>query len=131
MGDTKSERRLAENEVIFRQINQQVHSGFEKTNRIAREDRQPEYITNPKENDAPLHFYCECADEKCAGRVLINLYEYNKIHEQNNRFVIMPGHEVASIEKVIVRNDNYEVVQKNVEPPKSANTLHPSSLHNA
>lgn len=130
MEETHSERRLAENEVIFRQINEQVHKGFEETNRLAREDGQPEYITEPDENDAPLQFYCECADEKCAGRVIINLHTYNEIHKQNNRFVILPGHEVASVEDVVTKNDKYEVVQKKVEPPESSDTLHPSSLHN-
>jgi hypothetical protein len=129
MPETPSERRLAENEVLFRQLNEQVHHGFEETNRLAREDGQPEYIVDPQA-DIPLHFYCECADEKCTERIVMALPTYTAIHQYDNRFVIVPGHEVASVEKVILRRPEYLVVQKYVKPPKVARKLHPTSLRN-
>lgn len=131
MQETPSERRLAENEVIFRKLNEQVHSGYEETNRLAREDNQPEFIVSHQRDDRPLHFYCECSDEKCAKRIRMNVHEYQRIHESRDRFIIVAGHDVAHIEKIIEKNDDYWVVQKNTVPPETAEVLHPTPLHNA
>ncbi|HSW85472.1 MAG TPA: hypothetical protein VLF79_02570 [Candidatus Saccharimonadales bacterium] len=130
MKETTSERRLAENEVIFRQLNQQVYDLIEETNKFARDDHQPEYLIQPKSDDEPIKFLCECADEKCSERVIINMRDYEDIHKQNNRFVIIPGHQVALLERVILVQPYYMVVEKNVEPPKTATKLNPTSLHN-
>jgi hypothetical protein len=131
MEETPSERRLAENEVLFRQLNEQIHKGYEETNQLALEDNQPEFLVRQKSNDAPKHFFCECADEKCGERVLINVNEYNEIHRHRDRFVILPGHELESIEEVLVKKPGYYVVRKYAVPPSSSGKLNPTPLHNA
>jgi hypothetical protein len=128
--DTSSERRLAENEVMFRQLNQQIHEGYEETNRLAVEDNQPEFLVNPAHLDTPILFFCECADEKCVERVRLNVHDYDQIHRVPNNFVIVPGHEVASIEEVVSETPDYVVVRKRRTPPAKATRLHPTSLDN-
>jgi hypothetical protein len=126
--ETRSERRLAENEVLFRSLNQQVTSGFEETTKLAVEENQPEYTVHPIIDDEPLSFYCECADEKCTKRVKLNLHDYNEVHKDSKSFVIALGHEVTSVEDVILQKPGYVVVRKRVKPPK-AGKLHPTSLN--
>lgn len=131
MNSTPSEQRLAENEAIFRKLNEQVIAGVEQTNRLAREDNQPEFSVTSKSDDAPLQFFCECADENCTGRVSMNLLEYRKIHKNRKRFVILPGHEVTSVEKVVFEKPTYTVVEKGETPPENPKTLNPTSVRKA
>ena len=131
MSETPSERRLAENEVIFRQLNEQLQKGFDEMNKLAEEDNQPEYLISHGSQDRPLHFHCECADNKCAERVLVNFHEYNEIHKRRDHFVVIPGHEVEGIERVIRRESEYNVVEKLSPPPDTADRLNPTTLDNA
>ena len=131
MSETSSEHRLAENEAIFRQINEQVQAGYDETNRLAEEDHQPEFKISPVNNTTPLQFYCECADENCAKRVTISPRDYHQIHKNRSHFIVVPGHEVRSVEKVILETPDYTVVEKNVHPPEDPEAMHPTSVDNA
>lgn len=126
-----SERRLAENEVVFRQLNEQVQKGIEETNQLAVEANQPEYIITYGFDDPPLHFYCECSDENCTKRILINLQEYNEIHKNRNHFTVFPGHEVLRIERLVREEPDFNVVEKIIEPPKSVGELQPTDVDNS
>src|ERR1044071_9286048 len=103
-----SERRLVENEVVFRQLNEQVQKGIDENNRLAKEAGQNEFVIEYKD-DVPLHFYCECSDENCTKRVILTYREYNKIHERRDYFIIAPGHQVVRVEKVIRKESNYYI----------------------
>lgn len=126
MPDTTNERHLVENEVFFRGLNKRAISYVKELNEIASDDNK-EYL---RYDDDPLHFYCECADENCKQRILIKPSRVKKIHATNNRFVVLPGHEVNSIEKVVKRTKKYYEVQKNMTPPKSADTLYKTGVDN-
>jgi hypothetical protein len=131
MQETPSYRRLAENEVVFRQFNEKIQDGYNKTNKLALEDGQEEFIVQHSQDDSPLQFMCECADEKCTMRIVINVYEYKKIHKRRKRFIVLPGHEVDFIEKVVARKPKYIVVEKWIHTPETANKLYPTTLHKA
>jgi transcription initiation factor TFIID subunit TAF12 len=130
MPDTPSERRLAENEAIFRQLNEQVNAGFDETNKLAQEDNQPEFVVTPHHDDSPIQFFCECADENCTDRITVTLIKYQEIHKNRNDFMVVPGHEVTSVEKILLEQPDYSVVEKNAEPPENPETLHPTSIDN-
>jgi hypothetical protein len=112
MKGTPSERRLAENEVIFRQLNERAHNGLIKINELAHEDKQPEFIVD---DDTPLYFYCECSSLSCIERVTITFREYGRIHQNGRDFVVVPGHEAATIERVIKKYSGYNVVRKSAD----------------
>ncbi len=132
MSDTPSERRLAENEVIFRQLNETLLQNIDETNRIAIEDKQPEYLIDFTSSDELLHFFCECSDEKCKKRVELSLPDYKKIHVERDCFTVIPGHEIKSIEHLILdKYPRYYVVKKKHLPPKNAQSFNPTSLNNA
>ncbi|HYH75607.1 MAG TPA: hypothetical protein VD735_06660 [Candidatus Saccharimonadales bacterium] len=127
MAEKASERRLAENEVVFRKYNEQVQEGFDVLNRTALEEGEPLYEYG---QDAPLHFYCECSDENCRTRLLLSLHTYNQTHTKKDTFVIVCGHEVPDVERVIETQPTYCVIQKYKEPPASAEALQPTDVHN-
>jgi hypothetical protein len=125
MVDTPSERRLAENEVIFRKLNEKFKNGVIATNRLADEDNQPEFRI-----DDPLAFYCECADEQCAAKISADVSEYEKIHASRDQFIVLPGHEVLSVENVVSKRPRYLVVKKKTRPPENSDTLKPTAVSN-
>jgi hypothetical protein len=121
MSETLSERRMAENEVVFRGYNEQVQKGFDKLKQLAKEDGQEKLLHT---DDISLQFYCECSDENCRKRVKLPPNRYNEIHERRDHFVIIPGHEMKSIEHVIARQKDFWIVEKFVTPPETVVGLH-------
>jgi hypothetical protein len=109
--------RKAQNEVIFRQHNEHIERLREQHHAIAREDGQPAFM---HEDDEPLHFYCECADENCRERVSMRPNLYKKIHKHRDRFVLIPGHEDKRIEHIVEHKPEFYVVEKYVFPPQAA-----------
>jgi hypothetical protein len=57
-------------------------------------------------------FVCECADPGCAHRLTAELEDYEEVRAEPTRFLIAPGHEVASIARVVDRGEAYTVVEK-------------------
>lgn len=127
MNNSKSERRLTENEAIFREQNERVQKGLDELEALARETGQMEHVSAP---DGKLSFYCECADENCTKRVHLTLQEYRKVHQNRKCFSIVPGHENLSIERVVERESRYYVVQKAQTPPESPEDLNPTNGSN-
>jgi hypothetical protein len=116
-----SERRQIENEMIFRRANEQVGDNLDEIDANHIEDDNPELIRN---DDLLLHFKCECSDEDCDTRIPIKLSVYQTIHENRDAFIIKLKHQVEEIEKVIVIENDYSVVEKNnstAEPGKLLN----------
>ena len=123
MKQKPSERRLAENEVVFRQLNEQIEKSIDEVNQMAAEAGQPEYMIKHGPGDPPLHFYCECSDIDCVERVQLNLHEYNQIHEKRDRFVVLHGHETEEVERVIKIEPKYLVVKKHIKPPETVGAI--------
>ncbi len=94
--DDLTKSRLAHNEAVFRSINEQV---------LALEERF---------GSRDGGFLCECADPACAENVFLRLDEFERIHEDQRRFFVVPGHERLEIETVLERHTDYLVVRKNV-----------------
>jgi hypothetical protein len=113
MNGDLSERRLIENELIFRELNQKVVDGLAELKELAIAHDQASLAPNTTEQ---LHFYCECSNIDCHERVLISPAEYEKIHEDTRRFVIAKGHQIPEIEKILNSTPEYDIVEKNREP---------------
>jgi hypothetical protein len=97
--DEVTKLRLAQNEAIFRAINEQV-LGLEE-----------------KFGSRDGGFTCECADASCTANVFLPLDEYERIHADEQRFFVVPGHERPEIETVLERHAAYFVVEKAVRVP--------------
>jgi hypothetical protein len=90
------EERSAENQRTFREANER----FQELASVADGTRIP--------------FLCECADIQCLGRVDATIGEFEVIHEDRDRYFIIPGHDTLDHEQVLDRNDRYEVVTKSL-----------------
>jgi hypothetical protein len=90
------ERRIGENEALFRQVNERVRDlnrGFSVV--LDRGD-----------------YLCECAEASCVDRVALTPDEYERIRSEATHFVVKPGHVVPDVEEVVERGAGYEIVRK-------------------
>jgi hypothetical protein len=93
----KSQARLAENESIFRDANEFIDA------KAADLDHSREHV---------FLFLCECSRGDCVDRVPLTRAEYDDLRSDPARFVLVPGHERPSLERVVRVEDEYEVVEK-------------------
>jgi hypothetical protein len=127
MKESLPERRMASNEAIFREFNENVQKGIEKANAIAAEEG---VAPLDLDEDAPLLFYCECSDNNCRKRIKISPKEYKGVHKRRDAFTIVPGHNVPKIEDITKTTPEYMVVAKHEPPPRSGDALHDTDINN-
>lgn len=98
-----SERRLAENEVMFRHANSKNKGRQQR----AYADADSGLVVN---------FFCECSNRNCHERIAISVEDYEKAHQNNKQFIALPGHENTAIEWVVKQEAGFNVIQKYVDP---------------
>jgi hypothetical protein len=102
--DRLSERRLVENEVVFKKLNQRLQKAIKAI------------LDQVHTNEMELLFYCECSNLDCKERIKIPVEVYEKIHKRNDHFALKPGHEIGQMERIVSQTDDYLVVQKLLKP---------------
>jgi hypothetical protein len=106
MSDRKE--RLAKNEALFREVNEQVEA-------VATARFEPETI----------QFLCECVEVECVERVELAPEAYERVRSDPARFVVRPGHEQLDIEDVVEREPGYVVVRKHADTRALTEDLDP------
>ena len=89
--------RIARNEAFFRSVNRRIEELSERTLRDA---------------DDPVEFLCECGRGGCEERVWLTPSEYERVHVQDDRFALAPGHATETMERVVERTERYWLVDK-------------------
>lgn len=126
MTQKSSVRRLVENEAVFRSHNENVQQGLKKLNDIA----SSEGYSATNTDGLSLQLYCECSDENCTLRIPLKIDAYGDIHKNRQHFVVIPGHEFNSIEKVVIKKPAYYVVEKFAEAPENPHKLNKTKVTN-
>jgi hypothetical protein len=85
-------KRAARNQSVFREVNERI-----------------EEFPPPS---SFVEFVCECANPECSEKVGLTLEEYEDVRRAANRFFVLPGHEIATVEEVTFSNDRYAIVSK-------------------
>ena len=91
----ESERRLARNEVLFRETNESIERG-----------------QWPGDPGKVVRFRCECSRLDCNEAVELSLSQYEQVRRSGRRFVVVPGHETPQIEVVVRSEEDYSIVEK-------------------
>ena len=92
---SSSEERAARNELLFREVNEQIE---EMSERIRRADT--------------FAIVCECSHGDCLAGVEVEPDAYRTVRSHPLRFFLSPGHEQPDIEQVVERTAGYIVVEK-------------------
>lgn len=90
------QRRIGENEAIFRSFNEEVRA-LSRT------------FTVPAES---LTIVCECGARSCTDRYQIAPEEYARLREDPTLFTVKPGHDLPEAETVVEKTPVYWVVRK-------------------
>jgi len=87
------EDRLAENEVLFRSVNERI-------------------VELGDEWNGEYDLICECADTNCMSVLRLNVDDYRRLRQNPHWFAVLSGHEMPEIEDVVDRQERYLVVEK-------------------
>jgi len=104
------EDRISRNEVLFREVNEQI-----------------EDLQSGEGVEGRFDFLCECADKDCVETVSLTLLEYEAVRSEATQFVVLPGHEVPDIERTVQSGDRYSIVRKEGEAAEVAEAHDPRS----
>jgi hypothetical protein len=105
-------QRRARNEEIFRDVNERIEQGAEQHG-----------------VEGPLPFHCECGRGSCVGTIEIAPPVYERVVRERYRFVLIPGHEDAAIERVVERRPEFVVVEKLGEAREQIDRDQPQQRH--
>ena len=93
------EERLAQNEALFREVNERVV------------EVATHFIEVEAKGEA-VEFTCECGGRDCAEPITMTVAEYEAIRADPTRFAVLLGHELPEVEEVVERHSTYVVVEK-------------------
>jgi hypothetical protein len=96
------EERLAQNEALFREVNERVA------------EVATHFIEVETKGEA-VEFTCECGHADCVEPIGMTVAEYQAIRAESTRFAVLPAHELPEIESVVERHPTYVVVEKRDE----------------
>jgi hypothetical protein len=104
-------RRAAENQSVFRSINERIgelNEGWEALSTVG-------------------SWMCECVQLDCTEMVQMTIAEYEAVRADPTHFVVAIGdeHVIEKVEHVIERNDRYWVVEKLGAAAERAEELSP------
>lgn len=74
--------------------------------------RQVNEAIEPRRADASAVFVCECGHLGCSETVKLRVADYEAVRTSFDRFLLVPGHEIESVDRVVERYDKYLVVVK-------------------
>ena len=99
--------RIAKNETVFRAANREIEHAEKEAGGGA---------------DKIIDVLCECGREGCSGLIALTVADYDAVHAQDDRFVVLRGHESAEIERVVEERAGFLVVDKFGEAEDIAKT---------
>jgi hypothetical protein len=91
------QERIAKNESVFRAVNREIKHAEQELG---------------GETDQVIEVLCECGRKGCNELITLTVAEYDGIHSQDDRFVVVRGHESPDIERVVSEGQGYFVVDK-------------------
>jgi hypothetical protein len=99
--DEGRERRIGLNEALFREVNERLEDVNDTFSSVS----------------GVLETVCECGDISCSQQLTIPHQDYEHVRSDPTWFAVIPGHELASVELVVVSRDGYDIVQKRAGAP--------------
>jgi hypothetical protein len=93
-GADAREERLAQNELLFRSVNEAI------------EQQAIEF------GGEGYEFICECSSSSCFERISLTLLEYEHVRSDGVRFFVAPGHQNVAVELIVDAKPTFVIVEK-------------------
>ena len=94
-------RRMRENEELMEELNRRMERMLEEIRE--EEDDDP---------DAPIAFLCECSHLDCRERIQLEPSRFDRIHRDADVFILVPGHEIPEVERIVDQERDFLIVRK-------------------
>jgi hypothetical protein len=101
VNDDRPERKSEERRFVARAASAEINGR-----------RVNEAIERGTETARGAVFVCECGNLGCTATVELTIAEYELVRSSFDRFLVIPGHEIESVEDVVERHGSYLVVAK-------------------
>lgn len=72
-----------------------------------------------------IGYLCECSQVDCAETVALDADAYDAVRASPIRFLLLPGHDQAAVERVVERHGDYVVVENLGEAAEIARSADP------
>lgn len=89
------EKRLAQNEVLFREVNERIND-----------------VAHQLGDEVPYEYLCECANADCSVRLILIQAEYEAVRADPTQFAVLPLHYTPEIELLVHETKAHWVVRK-------------------
>jgi hypothetical protein len=89
------EERIARNEAVVREINEEVEQGHESL-----------------PDSSFMHIVCECGYERCDEIIAVMRDEYERIRNDPRQFCVVEEHVIQDVEAIVEENDRFVIVAK-------------------
>src|SRR5262245_62995439 len=89
------ERRMAQNESLFREVNERVND-----------------VAGAPREDTLYEYLCECSNTDCTLRVTLTRLEYETVRTGPTQFVVRHDHYLPELEVVVMEYERYAIVWK-------------------
>jgi hypothetical protein len=96
-------RRIADNEALFRSVNERVEEINEAFATLTRR----------------FEIVCECGDIRCTEQISVEFTAYEAVRSDSALFIIVPGHEIPDVEDAVEHHPTYTVVRKHPGIPQA------------
>ena len=93
------EKRVGMNEALFREVNERI-GDLPQTN-----------------GSDDMLIICECGRVECTERLNVSTKEYVRTREDSRTFIVLPGHVIPDVERVVRDGPGYEIVEKDPGGP--------------
>jgi|RhiMetdeSRZDD1v2_1073273.scaffolds.fasta_scaffold193128_1 hypothetical protein len=100
-----SEERIAKNEAVAREINEQIEQTLESL-----------------PNGSFMHIVCECGYEKCDRFIAVTMDEYERIRSDARQFCVVREHVIHDAEEIVLEVERFTVVAKREGTPAKVAT---------
>lgn len=107
------EERWAENESLFRAVNELIETVAASTGLV---------------DEHVYEFLCECSDARCTVLLPLTVWEYEQVRADPTLFLVASGHDQREIESIVARHAAYDVVRKRGEVGEYAAQRDPRGL---
>lgn len=102
------ERRLAQNETLFREVNERIE----------------DLAVSHTDKDV-YEFFCECSNAHCDLRLSLTLSTYEQARTDSTVFIVAIGHDLPEIEDVVLNGAGFQLVRKRGEAAELAEETDP------
>ena len=93
---------MRENEELMEELNRRME-------RMLEEIREDDESTDA---DEPIAFLCECSHLDCRERVHLEPSVFDRIHKDPEVFILVPGHEIPDVERIVDQMGDFLIVRK-------------------